>query len=530
MRQSFQRFCLLGLGLAMPFSLAFSQALTHGPVVGGVTAASANVFVRTDRATNVALRYGTDPNLATYLGTASVATEEMSDFTKIIPLTGLAAETTYYLNVVVNGTPHLSAPPFPSFKSFAAAGDSRDFKFAVLTDFTSVDQLAKTTATFASASAVLPDFVFIGGDFDHRGPHRLEEKRNMFKQLYNRTTPFMSDFVPLILERSAIVHQWDDHDAGPNNVDRTYADWPLSQQAFQEYMSTYPLPSVSPGIWQKFNYAQAEFYALDCRSQRDPGSDPGGADKSMLDGNNLGATGQFQWLENGLLTSTARWKVIFTSVVTNPTTKLVDGWGGYQREWNDLRAFITANDIKGVVFISGDLHLGAIDNGSAAGFPEMCVASANSQKKNQHCATSDQGTWSEGTFDDPCTGYGLVTILTEPDRLILEAVDETGATRVSYTVNADPLTPPTIVMQAKDQRVRAGASARFRVSATGSTPLSYQWQKNGMNIPGASEASYITPPTTAEDNAATFAVIVSNPAGSITSNSARLRVKAALTP
>src|SRR5437762_6870206 len=327
------RFFLFCLSHALMVSLARGQALTHGPVVGGVTASSANVFVRTDQETSVAFRYGIDPNLATYLVSQSAQTDAASDFTTIIPLTGLRPETTYYLNAIVNGIPHLSGPPYPSFKSFPPNGVSRDFKFVVLADFTTVEELTKTTSTFASASAELPDFAFIGGDFDHRNPGTLANKRTMFKELYDRTTPFMSDFVPLILERAAIVHQWDDHDAGGNNLDRTYRKWLLTQQVFQEYVPSYPLPAVSPGIWQQFTYAQAECYVLDCRSQRDPDRDEDQGDKSMLDGNNLGPTGQLQWLKNGLLASTARWKIIFTSVIANPSTKFPDGWLAYQREW-----------------------------------------------------------------------------------------------------------------------------------------------------------------------------------------------------
>ena len=111
----------------------------------------------------------------------------------------------------------------------------------------------------------------------------------------------------------------------------------------------------------------------------------------MLDGNNLGATGQLQWLENGLLTSTAWWKIIFTSVITNTTTKQNDAWGAYQTEWNSLKDFINTNNIQGVVFISGDLHLGAIDNGAHngnPGFPEMCVAMPNSLQVDNRCATA----------------------------------------------------------------------------------------------------------------------------------------------
>src|SRR5438034_5726432 len=111
----------------------------------------------------------------------------------------------------------------------------------------------------------------------------------------------------------------------------------------------------------------------------------------MLDGNNFGATGQLQWLENGLLTSTAQWKIIFTSVITNPGTKQNDAWGAYQTEWNALRDFINTNNIQGVVFVSGDLHLGAIDNGTQAGFPEMCVSTPNGG--DGLCPTAAHGTW-----------------------------------------------------------------------------------------------------------------------------------------
>lgn len=69
-----------------------------------------------------------------------------------------------------------------------------------------------------------------------------------------------------------------------------------------------------------------------------------------------------------------------------------------------------------------------------------------------------------------------------------------------------------------------GQTARFGVRATGSAPLSYQWQKNGSDIPGATSSIYITPPTTADDNGSTFLVVVSNSGGSVQSDTKRLTV------
>src|SRR5450432_408089 len=512
--------------------LAFGQVLTHGPVVGGVTDSGANIFVRTDQAASVAIRYGTDPNFANYLTSDAFDTDSSSDFTKIIQLAGLTAETTYYLDVVVNDVPQLTAP-YPSFRTFPPIGSSRDFTFLALSDFTTVRTLTGPSQTFASAAAVNPVFAFIGGDFDHRNPHRLAEKRQMFKDLYDPNMPYMGDFVNLILRKMPISHQWDDHDSGSNNIDRTYPDWSLTQQAFQEYIPSYALPSVTPGIWQKLSYAQADLFVLDCRSQRDPEDDPDGPDKSMLDGNSLGATGQLQWLENGLLGSIARWKVIFTSVVTNPTTKFPDGWAGYDTEWNALKDFINSNNIQGIVFISGDLHIGAIDNGTASGFPEMCVSQANGAGS---CPTDRPGVWSEGFYQDKsCKGFNLVTVSTNPDRLTLQVLDELGNTRITYTLGDGIPTPtptptptpapPVITKQPKNKVAKLGQTAKFTVMATGTLPLSFQWQKNGADIPGATTPIYNTPPTTLDDNGATFDVVVTNNVGTVTSTGALLIVR-----
>jgi hypothetical protein len=85
-------------------------------------------------------------------------------------------------------------------------------------------------------------------------------------------------------------------------------------------------------------------------------------------------------------------------------------------------------------------------------------------------------------------------------------------------------TAPTITTQPVSQTVGVGQSATFFVIASGSTPLTYQWQKNGMNIAGATSSSYTTPAAASTDNAAKFTVAVSNSVGSATSNAAILTV------
>ncbi|MGH9743474.1 MAG: beta strand repeat-containing protein, partial [Candidatus Acidiferrum sp.] len=89
---------------------------------------------------------------------------------------------------------------------------------------------------------------------------------------------------------------------------------------------------------------------------------------------------------------------------------------------------------------------------------------------------------------------------------------------------------PTITTQPVNQAVTAGQTAIFTVAAGGTAPLSYQWQKNGANIAGATGTSYTTPATATTDSGSTFRVVVTNTAGSVTSSAATLTVNPAPAP
>ena len=108
---------------------------------------------------------------------------------------------------------------------------------------------------------------------------------------------------------------------------------------------------------------------------------------------------------------------------------------------------------------------------------------------------------------------------------VSNAAGSVSSTNATLTVNVSTTdVSPSITAQPADETVPVGQQAFFSVTATGTAPLSFQWQKNGTAIAGAATPTYTTPPVTSADNGATFSVVVSNHVGQITSRAARLTV------
>ncbi len=89
-----------------------------------------------------------------------------------------------------------------------------------------------------------------------------------------------------------------------------------------------------------------------------------------------------------------------------------------------------------------------------------------------------------------------------------------------------PAAYPAVVTQPADQTAVQGQSASFSISATGNATLTYQWQRNQVNIPGATTSSYSIASAAFADNGAKYRCIVTNSLGSATSNEATLTVNA----
>jgi PQQ enzyme repeat len=87
-------------------------------------------------------------------------------------------------------------------------------------------------------------------------------------------------------------------------------------------------------------------------------------------------------------------------------------------------------------------------------------------------------------------------------------------------------TAPAITAQPANASVVIGNPATFTVVASGTAPLSYQWEKNGMAVTGATTANYTVAAAALGDNGSMYVVMVNNAAGSTKSDVATLTVAA----
>lgn len=138
------------------------------------------------------------------------------------------------------------------------------------------------------------------------------------------------------------------------------------------------------------------------------------------------------------------------------------------------------------------------------------------------------GSYGNQTAFGSSLGRSAVDLQVNGDKLYYLTRNNSGAVyRIDYTLNE----PPTVTVNPSDETVAIGQTATFTVAATGSAPLSYEWQKNSVPIGGAPNSpSYTSPPATAGDDGSTFRALVSNAFGSATSNAATLTVLGNLPP
>ena len=323
----------------------------QGPMVGSVTDSDARIWVRLSGEYSVTVEYGRGFELSSLVRTEPIVAKSGDDHTAVVSLGGLEPDTEYFYRINVNGVPDRYLRGYPPFRFRTAPEKGKAHTFRVAFGSCPRFQDDRIQPIWGVVEDLRPDlFLWIGDNVyaDATDPEIQREEHRRQRDVAGLQS---------VLHNVSHLAVWDDHDFGLNNSDRTNPIRSEALEVFRQYWANpaYGMPD-SPGVFFSYSFGAVDFFFLDDRFYRDPNTTPDTPDKTLL------GEGQFSWLQTELKRSRATFKVLVSGTTFSVDKgDMSDSWTGYRHERDRLFDFIRDNGIGGVLLVSGDVHVGALN-------------------------------------------------------------------------------------------------------------------------------------------------------------------------
>ncbi|MCB0662854.1 MAG: alkaline phosphatase family protein [Saprospiraceae bacterium] len=393
--------------LLLPF-LAISKLnaqIQSGPMLGFVDMMEANIWLQSAMPADVKIVYWKADEPGVVYGTPTITTVAGNALTAQFKIGPIEPGTNYGYEVWANET-KVSFPYPLTFKTqeiWKWRGDAPNFSFAFGSCFyvnePAYDRPGKPYGqNFGILEQIKkqnPDFMIWGGDNVYYREVDYNSTSGMnHRYTHTRSLPALQ---PLL---AAMPHYaiWDDHDYGPNDSDRSY---PLKREALEIFKNFWINPNYvfeNQGVTGSFTYADCQFFLLDDRWWRSPNERKKTGDRVYF------GEDQLTWLIDALSYSEATFKFIVSGgQILNPVP-VVENYSNFPEERARLLDLIEKEDIKGVIFLTGDRHhssLTKIDRPDTYPLYDLTIsplsAGAGAQKPVEKWAPFVEGTSVERT-------------------------------------------------------------------------------------------------------------------------------------
>jgi len=319
--------------------------LLHGPLLGRVTGTRAGVWMRTAHEAEV--RVTLTPKDATGgARSANGRTTAAEDFTTVVDVDGLAADTAYTYTVSIDGRRLKDAGW--TFHTMPPTGMPATLRLGFGGGAGYVPQHERVWETILEFEPRA--FLFLGDNVYIDTPEDPAVQDYVYYRRQSR--PEYRAF----LGATPVFAIYDDHDFGDNDCwgGPEFESPAWKRPVWERFRRQWANPSYGggealPGCWFTWQAGDVDFFFLDCRYYR---TNPKRKKTSML------GPRQLDWLLGKLKASDGTFKVLVSSVPwahgTKPGSR--DTWDGYAQERETIFSCIEKNRLDGVVLLSADRH------------------------------------------------------------------------------------------------------------------------------------------------------------------------------
>lgn len=338
---------------------AQKSLLQSGPMTGYSEMREVMLWVQTKKAANVHFEYYNVNNPSSISKTETVTTKKEHAFTAHLIVDNLEPGQKYFYTLYIN-TKKVEFDYQASFQTLELwqwRTDPPVFSFATGSgSYINEEKYDRPGKAYGGDHVIFetiadnnPDFMIWLGDNIYLREADWNTKTGIhYRYTYNRSTKQMQR----LLATSHNYAIWDDHDFGPNNSDKGFWNKNISLEAFEFFWAnpSYGVGDIKGAI-SYFNWADCDFFLLDNRYHRDP-------NYVISDSKTILGEEQLQWLKDALVSSNASFKFIVMGGQFLNTAGIFETYTnyGFSQERNDIIEFIHKQEIRNVIFLTGDRH------------------------------------------------------------------------------------------------------------------------------------------------------------------------------